>query len=152
MPSCLEAAMAMLPLLFCPLLAGWPAQEPDGSRTLGIVPPFRGEPAPPAWLRADSHALAAALGPLTRHYVYEAYGDGCGGWLVRYLSYPGCGEPCGEPQVALLFGPDRLEPPRRIHAGDLQVEARRAWWESRLFVLVDHRDLVRDWAPVPRRR
>ena len=144
--------MAWLPILLCSLLPGGSAGEPDGSRTVGIVPPFRGEPAPPAWLRPASHALAAALGPLPRHYLYEAYGDGCGGRLVRYLGYPGCGEPWIEPQVALLFSSDPLGWPRRILAGEVTAEARRLWWESRAYVLVDRRDLVRDWVPAPRRR
>jgi len=137
-------------LALCPLPPA--AREPDGSRTLGVVPPFRGEPAPPDWLRPASHALAGAAGPLTRHYLYEAYADGCGGWLVRYLRYPGCGEPCVERQVALLFGSDPLGPPRRIPAEDLRFRPGHASWESRGFVLVDRRDLVRDWGPAPPRR
>jgi hypothetical protein len=119
------------------------ALEPDGSRTLGIVPPYRAQPAPPDWLRGLSHALVDARGPVTRHYVYEAYGDGAGDWLVRYLRLPVAGEAPAETQSALLFGPDPLAEPRLLEADTVRFERRTARWEEHAFTLVDRRDLVR---------
>jgi hypothetical protein len=162
----MEDAMVPLPLLLPPLLAILPPEaldaalarrppvgEPDGSRTLGIVPPFRGKPEPPRWLRYASHALAVAATPNTRHYRYEAYGDGGGHWLVRYVRFPDGIELCTETQEAFLFGADPLDPqdpPRRVAAVSVHVRARRAEWEGRSFVLVDQRDLIS--CPEPRRR
>jgi hypothetical protein len=151
----MEDAMAALAFLVIPLLAALPVPaagirnpqpgEPDGSRPLGIIPPFHGQPAPPAWLRQASHALAIASTPNTRHYLYEAYADGGSRWLVRYVRLPDGTEDCAETQVAFLFGADPLDPldpPRRVQAFSLQVRSRRAEWEGRSFVLVDKRDLI----------
>ena len=130
-----------------------PPGEPDGSRTLGIVPPYRGKPEPPLWLRCASHALAVSSTPNTRHYLYEAYAGGGGRWLVRYVRFPDGTEACTERQEVFLFGSDPLDPqdpPLRISAGALSVRARRAEWDGRSFVLVDKRDLTS--SPAPRRR
>lgn len=137
----------MLTFLLIPALLGCcasgPAPEPDGSRTLGIVPPFRGQPAPPRWLRGTSHAVAAAGGSNTRHYLYEAYGDGHGGWLVRYLHYPDANEPVAEAEQDFLFSSDPLGKPRNLQPAEIQFEPRNARWQGRAFTLVDRRDLVR---------
>ena len=74
----------MLEILMTCLLALTPAQaaapmEPAGVRLSGAIPAFRAEPAPPDWLRLDSHVLAD---PDCRHYSYEVYADGSH-WLVR---------------------------------------------------------------------
>jgi hypothetical protein len=154
----LEAAVLLPPLLVPPFLAASapgaldpdlirrpPAGEPDGSRTLGIVPPFHGQPNPPRWLRHASHALVVAGAPNTRHYLYQAYADGGGHWLVRYVRYPDGSETCAETRVAFLFGADPLDPqdpPRRIAEASLSVRTRRVEWEGRSFVLVDQRDLL----------
>lgn len=123
------------------------ALEPDGSRPLGIVPPYQAQPSPPPWLRGLSHALAESLEPGTRHYVYEAYADGAGAWLVRYRRFPGAGEALAELQVALLFGSDPDGECRRLEADAIRFARREARWEAsgeaHTFTLVDHRDLVR---------
>lgn len=115
-------------------------EEPDGSRTLGIVPPFRGEPAPPAWLRARSHAVAAVR---TRHYIYEAYAGPGGRWLVRYLLLPEEGEPSRDLERAYLFGSDEKKRPARLKASELRAQGRGAAWKGLDFTLVDRRDLMR---------
>lgn len=132
-------------LLIPALAAALPglALEPDGSRPVGIVPPYHGQPAPPDWLRGLSHALVEARGPVTRHYLYEAYGDGAGAWLVRYRRLPAAGEAPGEPQAALLFGSDPLAEPRLLEASAVRFERRAARCGDRPFILVDRRDLMR---------
>ena len=135
----------MLPPLPLPVLIGCctPAPpEPDGSRTLGVVPPYHGEPAPPEWLRRSSHLVAACSGQLARHYLYEAYGDG-GSWLVRYVQFPGDGETVVAAQLAFLFSSDPLEPPRTLRPAEIRFEPRNARWQGRGFVLADRRDLIR---------
>jgi hypothetical protein len=118
------------------------ALEPDGSRTLGIVPPYHAEPAPPPWLRGTSHSLAF-LRSRTRHYLYEAYWDGNGGWLVRYLKFPDRGEAVAEAEQAFLFCSDPLAAPRSLMPAEIQFGPRRARWEDLTFVLVDRRDLLK---------
>ncbi len=115
--------------------------EPDGSRTLGIVPPYHAAPEPPSWLRAASHALAVGCGRATRHYVYEAYADG-DGWLVRYLHFPGADEAGAEAQQAFLFGADPVAEARRLEPDEIRFGSRKARWQGRAFVLVDRRDLM----------
>ena len=133
------ALPAALPALVAPAQSS--PSEPDGSRTLGIVPPFRAEPAPPPWLRRVSHLLVP--GPAhTRHYIYEAYADGQDGWLVRYIHLPEGTEAPPAREEAFLFRGDPLEPPRRLKAGTIRFESRQARWQGRAFVLVDRRDLV----------
>jgi hypothetical protein len=137
----------MTRLLIIPALAviapGLPALEPDGSRPLGIVPPYRAQPSPPDWLRGLSHALVEARGPGTRHYLYEAYGDGAGAWLVRYRRLPAAGEVPAELQAAFLFGADALAEPRLLDPDGIRFERTAACWEERSFTLVDRRDLLK---------
>lgn len=127
--------MAMLSVSQAP-----PAGEPDGSRTLGIVPPFKAEPAPPDWLRAASHAIAAVD---TRHYLYEVYAGPKGQWLVRYLMLPESDEAFREIEQTFLFGSDPLKKPVEIKTGELVFEAKSATWKKNAFTLVDRRDLMK---------
>jgi len=135
----------MLVCLLLPALLGSAtslvAREPDDSRSFGCIPPYHGKPDPPTWLRGLSHALAVSRVPITRHYVYEAYGDGHGEWLVRYIHLPEGGE--GQPQVqqAFLFHSDPLQQPGRIQCADIQFRAAEACWHGTRFTLVDRRDL-----------
>ena len=73
-------AMCFLPLLFGCVPEFQGCKEPDGSRRVGVVPPFHGQPAPPGWLRTTSQVLVALH---CRHYIYEAYGDDRGAWNPR---------------------------------------------------------------------
>lgn len=117
-----------------------PAGEPDGSRTVGVVPPFKAQPEPPGWLRASSHALAAVD---TRHYVYEVYAGPKDQWLVRYLMLPETGEAFREIEQAFLFGPDPLKKPRELQVSEIAFETRSATWKQTSFTLVDRRDLMK---------
>jgi len=117
-----------------------PSPEPDGSRTLGVVPPFHGRPEPPEWLRATSHALVVLH---CRHYLYEAYGDGAGAWLVRYVAFPGEGEAAEAREQVLLFPPERGAPPATLAPGEVRCRALTAVWGTRTYVLVDRRDLLK---------
>lgn len=134
----------LIPLSFVLLLnvPGVPMsiEEPDGSRTIGIVPPFRGEPAPPAWLRVRSHATAWVD---TRHYLYEAYAGPEGQWLVRYVLLPEDKEAFRDIEQAFLFQSDETSKPTRLKTNDLQVEPRSARWKKQVFTLVDRRDLLK---------
>lgn len=119
------------------------AQEPDGSHTVGVVPPFHGEPAPPDWLRRASHAAAD---PDCRHYVYEAYA-GKDHWLVRYVMLPEGDEAFREIEQVFLYprvtsGP--VPKGRAIPPAELTVDPAGARWQGELFRLVDRRDLQRD--------
>ena len=132
----------MLPVLFFTLL--WasppspPVAEPDGSHTLGVVPPYRGLPAPPTWLRPASHALAV---PACHHYVYEAYAEAGGAWLVRYLSLPDQEEVVRmREQVFLYAAGSHAE---ALASCDVQCQAHVAVYGRRTFILVDRRDLLR---------
>jgi hypothetical protein len=135
-----------LPVLFACCLPPAPP-EPDGSRTLGIVPPYRAEPAPPCWLRSTSHQLASGAARNARHYIYEAYADGEGGWLVRYIQYPDALEAAAKTQLAFLFRSDPqgdpLGEPWTLRPAEIQFEFRHARWRGRGFLLVDRRDLIR---------
>ncbi len=120
-----------------------PASEPDGSRTVGIVPPFKGSPAPPEGLRAASHAHAAVD---TRHYLYEVYapaGEADEQWLVRYVMLPEDNEAYREIEQTFLYGPDLRKKPRELKPAEIQYEPRGAVWKGRAFVLVDRRDLMK---------
>jgi len=137
----------MLPLIFCFLMAfpsaQTPTPEPDGSRTIGIVPPYKGSPAPPDWLRAASHAHAAVD---TRHYLYEVYAQAGGSdaqWLVRYVMLPEDNEAYREIEQVFLYGPDSKKKPKELKPAELAYEPRSATWKGRAFVLVDRRDLMR---------
>ena len=116
------------------------ASEPDGSRTLGAVPPFRAQPAPPEWLRTRSHELAALD---CKHYAYEAYVDAKGGWLVRYVSFPDVDEAFRELEQVFLFTADPLKAPRELKPAEVQFEPKTATWSGRGFALVDRRDLIK---------
>jgi hypothetical protein len=115
-----------------------PTEEPDGSRSIGIVPPFRGEPAPPAWLRTRSQACARAL---TRHYIYEAYAGPQGKWLVRYLLLPEEDEGSREIEQAFLFSAEEEPKPLLLNPSEVQAGSRTAKWKQLAFRLVDRRDL-----------
>jgi hypothetical protein len=117
-----------------------PAGEPDGSRTIGIVPPFHADPTPPDWLRAASHSIAAVD---TRHYVYEVYVGPDSQWLVRYLMLPESGEAFREVEQAFLFGPDPAKKPKEVVPSEVNFESRSAIWKKMLFKLVDRRDLMK---------
>ena len=152
----MEIAQPMLPYLHLPTLVGCrtpaAAPEPDGSRTLGIVPPYRAEPAPPDWLRSTSHALVTSGGPNTKHYLYEVYSDRNSSWLVRYLRFPADGEELAETQVVFVFSSDPLAKPCPVQPAELQVRTRNARWRETEFVLVDRRDLILTRGPSPRSR
>ncbi|GLH70467.1 hypothetical protein GETHPA_20000 [Geothrix rubra] len=134
----------LLALLLSTLPATSPGiQEPDGSHTVGVVPPFHGEPAPPGWLRKASHAAAD---PDCRHYVYEAYA-GKDRWLVRYVMLPEGDEAFREIEQVFLYprvtsGP--VPKGRAIPPAELTVDPAGARWQGELFRLVDRRDLQRD--------
>jgi hypothetical protein len=137
----------MLPLILSLFLAApagqTPAAEPDGSRTIGIVPPYKGSPAPPEWLRSTSHAHAAVD---TRHYLYEVYaptGASEEQWLVRYVMLPEDKEAYREIEQVFLWGSDPKKKPRELKPDEFQYEPRSAVWKSRTFVLVDRRDLMK---------
>ena len=118
-----------------------PPLEPTGVRPSGAIPAFQGEPAPPAWLRLDSHVLAD---PDCRHYGYEVYA-GDTQWLVRYVMFPEEREEFREIEQVFLFpkekGRAKVE---RILPAELQIEPQAARWKGRVFRLVDRRDLIRD--------
>lgn len=120
--------------------AALPVEEPDGSRTIGIVPPFRAEPAPPGWLRVRSHRAAAVQ---ARHYLYAAYAGPEGTWLVRYQALPEEGEAAGETEQCFLFQADQRKPPRRLKKADVKFDTSRATWKKLAFTLVDRRDLMK---------
>ena len=126
-------------LFFAALLTGHLLEEPDGSRTVGVVPPFHGAPEPPAWLRATSHAMAA---PHCRHYVYEAYGDALGDWLVRYQSLPEKSEGSWETEQDFLFTTE-IKKPEELRATEIHFHAEAAYYSGKTFILVERRDLMR---------
>jgi hypothetical protein len=113
--------------------------EPDGSRTVGVVPPFQATPPPPVWLRATSHDLAALD---CRHYGYEAYGDERGGWLVRYVNFPETGEAFREIEQVFLFPPNggkALE----VKLTEVRFEPMGAILRGRSYPPADRRDLLK---------
>jgi hypothetical protein len=130
-------------LLSATLLCAGPAamamDEPDGSRTVGVVAPFQADPPPPPWLRTTSHALAALD---CRHYEYEAYGDERGGWLVRYVNFPETGEAFREIEQVFLFPPGGGKM-QELKVSDVRFEPKAALHRGRTFPLVDRRDLLR---------
>jgi|GEM_PF-3525066 len=117
-----------------------PVGEPDGSRTMGIVPPFRAEPAPPDWLRATSHTLASIN---VHHYVYEVYAGPKHRWLVRYLLLPDSDEAIQETERAYLFGPNPQGKARKLKTTEVVFEPQAATWRKTPFRLVDRRDLMK---------
>jgi hypothetical protein len=128
----------LIPLLPALLVGLAMPPEPDGSRTLGVVPPYHAEPAPPDWLRATSHAL---LQTQCRHYVYEAYAGPGGQWLVRYVLFVE-GE-ARERVQCMLFSTDPGKAPEGLAADAVVLKAREATWKGVAFVLVDKRDLLK---------
>ncbi len=129
-----------LPLLAALLLAPGAHQEPDGSRTLGIVPPYHAEPAPPAWLRSASLNRARVD---CRHYVYEVYAGAQGRWLVRYILFPETGPDAHERETCLLYGTDPKAEPEGLVASEIVFKGREAEWRGVAYVLVEKRDLLR---------
>ena len=136
--------MLTLPMIF--LLALVPGEvapppEPPAVRASGTIPPFTGDPAPPAWVRLESHALAD---PDCRHYAYEVYA-GDTQWLVRYVMFPEEREEFREIEQVFLFpkvkGKGKVE---RVAPAELQIEPLAARWKGRVFRLVDRRDLIRE--------
>lgn len=118
-----------------------PSVEPPGVRLSGRIAPFQAEPAPPEWLRLESHLLAD---PDCRHYGYEVYA-GEAHWLVRYVMFPEDREEFREIEQVFLYPRGRAKAkPERIPPGDLQVEPLAVRWKGRVLPLVDRRDLLRD--------
>lgn len=136
------AVLSTIALMSAPVQA---KQEPDGSRPSPAIPSFHGEPAPPEWLRAASHAVALVD---TRHYLYEVYGMGEAAdprspqWIVRYVMLPEGNEAYREIEQVFLFDGDPKHKPKSLNPGDLMVEPRHATWKSVQYKLVDRRDLV----------
>ena len=134
----------LLPLLFFSTLltqtrAELPLGEPDGSRTLGVVPPFLANPAPPRWLRTVSHAAAGHC----RHYLYEAYGNPKLGWLVRYLNFPATGEAPLELERSFLFRSEAQLEGQELSSVEVHFEVSAAIYQGTRYPLVDRRDLFR---------
>ena len=115
--------------------------EPVGVRASGAIPAFRGDPAPPDWLRLDSHTLAD---PDCRHYGYEVYTSDTQ-WVVRYVMFPEDREGFREIEMVFLFPKEKGKAKvQRIAPAELQVEPQSVRWKGRSFRLVDRRDLIRD--------
>ncbi|MBL0311175.1 MAG: hypothetical protein IPP78_00390 [Holophagaceae bacterium] len=129
-------------LLSLPMQAG---EEPDGSRSIGAVPPFHGEPAPPSWLRAASHAVALVD---TRHYLYEVYGMAdaddprISQWIVRYVMLPEGNEAFRELEQVFLFDGNPKHKPKELKPDEINVEPKDATWKNAKYKLVDRRDLM----------
>lgn len=119
--------------------------EPDGSRCNGIIKPFTGEPAPPSWLRAASHAVALVD---TRHYLYEVYGMTEAGdprnaqWIVRYVMFPEGNEAFRELEQIFLFDGNPKHKPKDLKPGEIMIEPMDATWKRVKYKLVDRRDLL----------
>lgn len=117
-----------------------PTPPQPNSRTIGIVPPFRAEPAPPEWLYATAHTVAAVD---TRHYIYEAYAGPKHQWLVRFLMLPEAGEALRELEQAFLFDSDPKKKPLEVDPTEVTFDVRSATWKKASFALVDRRDLMK---------
>ncbi len=138
----------VLPLILATFILSLPMQareEPDGSRPIGVVPPFHGEPAPPAWLRTMSHAVAMVD---TRHYLYEVYGTTAANdpqtsqWIVRYVMLPEGNEAFRELEQVFLFDGNPKHKPKDLKPSEINVEPKDATWKQVRFKLVDRRDLM----------
>jgi hypothetical protein len=114
--------------------------EPDGSRAVGPVPSFRGEPAPPEWLRKTSHDLAAVD---TAHYIYEVYAGPGDQWLVRYVMLPEGDEAFRDIEQVLIFTGDRTRKPRTVNPTEVTFTVTTAALKAVVYQLVDHRELLR---------
>ena len=123
-------------LLFALLLPA--PEEPDGARFAGPLPAYLGQPVPPSWLRAAAHARA---GPLTRHYIYEAYAATGELWLVRLVRFPAEGEELRDLETLLFFTGDPARSPVQLRAQDVKFEIQSARAKGKAFLLVDRRDL-----------
>ena len=132
----------MLPtLLLLALLTPVPDAEPDGSRPSGQVQAFRAEPAPPGWLRAASHAVAAVD---TRHYLYEVYAGPKDRWLVRYVMLPEGNEAFREiEQVFLFSGSSPARKPLDLPPAECAFDVGTAVWKGQAWALVERRDLLK---------
>ncbi len=136
------ALLFSISLLSIPIQA---KQEPDGSQPSAAIPSFHGEPAPPEWLRAASHAVALVD---TRHYLYEAYGTGEAAdprnaqWIVRYVMLPEGKEAYREIEQIFLFDGNPKHKPKDLNPGELLVEPKQATWKNVKYKLVDRRDLL----------
>lgn len=115
--------------------------EPAGVRVSGAIPVFQADPAPPAWLRLESHLL---VDPDCRHYGYEVYAGGTQ-WLVRYVMFPEEGEGFREIEQVFLYPMEKGKAKvLSIAPAELQIDTLAARWKGRIFRLVDRRDLIRD--------
>lgn len=130
------------------LLLSFPAgarEEPDGSRPVGVVPPFHAEPAPPDWLRAKSHAAALVD---TRHYLYEVYGatdaedPRRSQWIVRYVMLPEGNEAFRELEQVFLFDGNPKHKPKVLKPDEISIDPKAATWKQAKYKLVDRRDLM----------
>ena len=134
----------LFPFLFAAVVAAGSAraQEPDGSRPAGVVPPFRSEPAPPVWLRATSHAAAFVD---TRHYLYEVYLSPAGEepkCIVRYVMLPEGNEAFREIEQVFLFDSNPKHKPKALKPSEITFDPKLATWKNTAFKLVDRRDLM----------
>ena len=134
--------------LFFSSMSPLPAQaagEPDGSLPTGVFPSFTGEPSPPAWLRAASHAAAFVD---TRHYLYEVYGAAdaedprASTWIVRYILLPEGNEAFREIEQVFLFDGNPKHKPKSLKPGEITVDPNDATWRKVKYKLVDRRDLM----------
>ena len=116
------------------------ARVQEGARATATVPPFQGEPAPPAWLFDAAHAVASVD---TRHYSYEAYAGPKAQWLVRFLMLPEGDEAFREIEQTFLFTSDPKQKPREVLPAEVTFDVQSATWKKQLFNLVDRRDLVK---------
>ena len=134
----------MLPSLLLLATLSLPTSSPflglEESQAVVTVPPFKREPAPPAWLFDASHAIAAVD---TRHYSYEVYAGPKGQWLVRYLMLPEGDEAFREIEQTFLFGSDPKQKPREVNPTEVTFDVQSATWKKQDFKLVDRRDLMK---------
>jgi len=112
----------------------------EENHAVATVPPFKGEPAPPAWLFDASFAIAAVD---TRHYSYEAYAGPKGQWLVRFLMLPEGNEAFREIEQAFLFTSDPEHKPQEVNPAEVAFDTQSSTWKKQVFNLVDRRDLMK---------
>lgn len=107
---------------------------------VAAIPPFKGEPAPPAWLFNASHGIAAVD---TRHYSYEVYAGPGGQWLVRFLMLPEGNEAFREIEQAFLFASEPEHKPLEVNPTEVTFDTHSSIWKKQVFHLVDRRDLMK---------
>jgi len=112
----------------------------EADSAFAAVPPFKGEPAPPAWLFDAAHAIAAVD---TRHYSYEAYAGPKGQWLVRFLMLPEGNEAFREIEQTFLFASDPDRKPQEVNPAEVTFDTHSSTWKKQVFNLVDRRDLMK---------